>query len=435
MKNYKMLVPVVLVVLFVASIFMAFDSNSRKNQEYQDYLTTARAYAEQGILVDAVENYELAMGVENSYALSMELVQLYLSNGRTDEAAIWCEDLIKKYPKNVEAYTHLMGIYDQNEDYIACFKLSDNMRQRKLSMDSVSEIMEKLNNAYFFLGQYENVSAFGNGFCAVQTKNLWGFVDEKGAKAVGTQFLKVGSFVGELAPVIDREGKAYFIDTQGNKKKVVLGVENVRELGLIYNGIFTLFDGKTWGLYNNDSRLIVGGFEEASMYVNGVFAAKKGGTWTLINGDGKQTSAEQYEDVVQDEKGIVYRCERLFAKINGKYYLIDQTGKKIGNIAFEDAELFCDPNSPYAAVKVDGKWGFIDVNGKYFIEPQYADARSFSGGFAAVMVEDKWGFIDMDKQVAIECTFSGAKDFTQNGCVFVRQDDDWQLLKLYRLNH
>ena len=34
------------------------------------------------------------------------------------------------------------------------------------------------------------------------------------------------------------------------------------------------------------------------------------------------------------------------------------------------------------AVRIDGKWGFIDKDGKVVIKPEYVEARSFSNGFA-----------------------------------------------------
>ena len=36
---------------------------------------------------------------------------------------------------------------------------------------------------------------------------------------------------------------------------------------------------------------------------------------------------------------------------------------------------------------MEKKWGFINKNGKYVLEPQFDYVRDFSGGFARVAIE------------------------------------------------
>lgn len=77
----------------------------------------------------------------------------------------------------------------------------------------------------------------------------------------------------------------------------------------------------------------------------------------------------------------------------------------------------------------------MDKDGNWFIEPAYEDARSFSNGYAAVRTEGRWGFVNMDKELCIPCRFSEAKDFTANGTVLVQQDLAWSVLLLYQKNY
>lgn len=39
----------------------------------------------------------------------------------------------------------------------------------------------------------------------------------------------------------------------------------------------------------------------------------------------------------------------------------------------------------------NGKWGFVNNDGKTVIEPKFDEAMSFSNGLAAVRSGDKWG--------------------------------------------
>lgn len=49
-----------------------------------------------------------------------------------------------------------------------------------------------------------------------------------------------------------------------------------------------------------------------------------------------------------------------------------------------------------AAVKINGKWGFIDKTGKMVIPATFSGAKDFSEGLAAVEINGKWGYIRYD---------------------------------------
>ena len=55
-----------------------------------------------------------------------------------------------------------------------------------------------------------------------------------------------------------------------------------------------------------------------------------------------------------------------------------------------------------AAVQANGKWGYIDQNGKEVIKPQYDHGGTFSSGMAAVRKGDQWSFIDQNGKVVLE---------------------------------
>ena len=49
-------------------------------------------------------------------------------------------------------------------------------------------------------------------------------------------------------------------------------------------------------------------------------------------------------------------------------------------------------NEGVAPVETSGKWGFIDKQGGFAIQPVYQVAHSFAEGLADVEVDGKWGF-------------------------------------------
>ena len=426
-----MIAPIVLVALLAASAFNLFQANGNIEKEYGGYLSEARSFAAKGIEVDATEYYLKAVELRNSFDLGLEISTHFKKSGKYDEALDFGYELLKSYPRKAEIYHFLMTLHFEEGDYMSCFKLSDTMQKRKLPMGSVLELLEEIDNCYFLTGQYDDVSVFGGGYCPVKVKSAWGYVNETGERAVKTRFTEAGPFRQGLAPVLDSESQAYFIDPDGNKKKT--GTEKALRLGPIEDGVYTAFDGEKWGLYGNGDKLLLGGFDDISTFANSIAAAKAGGKWSILDSKGNPTSQATFDEVALDEKRVAYRSNRLFAKDNGFYYLMDKSGKAVSTSKFEDARLFNDTS--YAAVKLGSKWGFIDIDGNFVIEPAYDGARSFSGGFAAVLIDGKWGFIDCKNKLAIPNIFDDAKDFNSHGCAFISFGDGWELLKLYKFNH
>ena len=75
--------------------------------------------------------------------------------------------------------------------------------------------------------------------------------------------------------------------------------------------------------------------------------------------------------------------------------------------------------------KENGLWGYVDKSsGRVVIFYQYAEAKEFSEGLAAVRFEGKWGFIDKKGVVVIPHKYKSVKNFS-NGYAMVQEDGFW----------
>ncbi len=433
MKNYKFLVPVVLVVLLVLSIYRTYSSNISNLNLYNENLTAAREARELGVWTDAETYYKTAISYKPSVDVYVELGEMYIESDQQTKAKRWGETLCDAYPKDSRAYEYMIRTYILYKNYEECFRIYDEVCDLQLVSEEIETEMASVEYLYYSNGKYDDATVFSGGYCAIYSGEGWGYADTVGDEAIKCSYLYAGPFASEVAPVIDMDGEAYFIDSEGNKKIAVKNIDHIEMLGLIENGVFSLYDGKTWGFYNKDGELLFGGYEDASSIGNGLAAVKKDGYWSIVDSSGTVLTEDKYTDVLQDEKGIVYRNNRLFVGLGGNYYMIDSTGQKITSTAYENADIF--HGDGYAAVQINGLWGFVDSDGSLAIDPQYEEAKSFSNGYAAVKVDGLWGFIDPENNFIIEPQFDGAKDFSTAGTVFVEENDAWRLLILYKYNH
>lgn len=432
MKNYRFLVPVLLVVLFAGSLYMLYDTKGKTVKQYEEHLSAARHYRSYDIQVDAESKYKAALGIQPSIELSVEIGEFYRDAKRTKEAINWGHSITKEYPKQLEGYEFLIDLYAEKSDYVACFDIAETVQKRGLSSEKINSVIETMKYEFFYNGEYSAVGAYGNGLCPVLQGEYWGYINENGDKVVSSRFVDAGTFISGLASVVDTKGDVYYIDQSGNKKKVIKTVDYIERLGSTENGVFSVYDGESWNVYNESEELICADNEFVSNVGNAVIAVKNAGEWRLINFAGEDLTGKTYSDVVMDDKGLVYRNGRIFVCENGLYQMIDTAGVTYGN-SFEAADVFKD--GTYAAVKRNGKWGFVNNAGEEIISPQYEDARSFSNGFAAVKQDEKWGYINLQGEMVIEPQFIDVRDFTASGSALVLVGGDWRLLRLYQYNH
>ena len=141
----------------------------------------------------------------------------------------------------------------------------------------------------------------------------------------------------------------------------------------------------------------------------------------------------EFDDIIINDFGICSEGGYFFASKGGKYALYNSKGKQVGSESFENAKMFvCDEP---AAVKQNGKWGFVDTDGKIVIKPQYEDANSFCLDFAPIQQGEFWGYIDGSGKIITDIEndkFSAAYSLDTNGYSVIYNDFDMpKLLRFY----
>jgi len=87
-----------------------------------------------------------------------------------------------------------------------------------------------------------------------------------------------------------------------------------------------------------------------------------------------------------------------------------------------------------AAVRQNGKYGFVDQKGKEIVPPKYDHTWKFIGGYAAVKLNDKYGFIDQKGKLVVPLIYEGAYNYHGACCyknqAHVRQNGKWKMIKI-----
>lgn len=442
MKNYRKAAPIFIIVFMVLSIYMLYDSYAKINSQYNGYLNTARSMSADGIVSDALSNYQEALALQDTLEIRMEAGEMLSQAGNVSEAISWGEDIISAYPKNPEGYVYLLNLYISQMDYKDCFELSDDMSGRKVYSEEFDTLMKTVEYQYeVSYCNYTKVGEYASDYCPVFRENLWGYVGLKGTEVIERNYTEVGPFfsyttsdgIEEItASVTTQEGERYFIDPDGNKKHIVKNISNCTFLGSISDNVLVAADGDAYAYYDIEFNKLSEDYQYATVMNGGLAVIQREDCWYLVN-DEYEILSEAYDGFFIDTKQIATRCDRAFASKDGKYYLLNETGQKVTETAYDDVKLFA--TDEYAAVELNGKWGFIDTDGNIVIEPMYENAYSFNNGLGAVCSGGKWGYITEDNELVIDYAFDDAGAMNSAGNAFVKQNGVWNILKLYKYNY
>lgn len=167
------------------------------------------------------------------------------------------------------------------------------------------------------------------------------------------------------------------------------------------------------------------------------FAVQKNGKVGYMNTQGKLVIPTIY-DRLQDPDNKYDETwanpvtnNRIVVAKNGKYGVIDTNNKTI--VPFNNKYEYIDNFSEgMAAVQSKaGKWGFINLEGKEVIAPQFdgldgslGGYYGFNEGLVGVFNGKKWGFITKSGKVAVPFLYDEIRPFSE-GLAGVRKDNKW----------
>lgn len=129
--------------------------------------------------------------------------------------------------------------------------------------------------------------------------------------------------------------------------------------------------------------------------------------------------------VYDDISVITKNIHRI--RLDNKYGLIDDNGKLITEIIYDDITPYCVEN--LIPVRMNSKSGYIDPSGKTVIPFIYNRINTFREGLAAVKKDGIWGYINPMGETVIDFIYDSADSF-EKGFAQVKRDGKWGRINL-----
>lgn len=418
---------IVCVALLALSWILALQARN-DTEKQAELLARAQAYLEDEVYVRAEPLLEEAVGYNGAHTGECEtlLKEVYLALLDQQGYARKYTGLLDRQMARKDAPEE---VYEEAaEYYLGVNKIPEGLNVLKQGMEKLgSERLEELyeDNRYVYtLGRsvYDDVTTALNGAIQVKLDGAWGLARFDGSLVVPCQYEKVSTYWnGEL--IVRMDGVISGINAENNR--LVLLHADADDFGNYNQNCSSLHMEDGWHLTNGE--LAVGGtvYEAVGLFSGGYAAACQGGRWGVIDLSGAWYIPAEYDGIIMDELGRCWGQDAVFARRGDEVVLLLEGAET--EHRYEDARPFGD--SGYAAVRRDGKWGFITSAGDEAIPFAYDDALSFSQHLAAVELDGGWGYVSLAGKVVIEPVFVRAKSF-YNGSAPIYTVDGWEFISL-----
>ncbi len=393
-------------------------------ESYQSHIEKAEAYMAKRIYIDAVSEYELALQVKpEDYDVAMKIVGLYDNLGNENGWIKACQNAISADKLQKEPYLLLADYYMETGSLQEAY---DVLIQAQQNLEDQTEIDSRI---YEIKGQYsvENMSYdeitpfvysddTQTGYAVISYQDKKGIMNTNLETSYQPVYEEIGIPGQGVIPIYE-ENEWFYINEEGYRKLVP--DHEAEYLGTFHDNYAPAKINDVYGYLDKDMKEYHFEYEEAGCFANGLAPVKQNGKWAVINTDFELVTPFQFDEILMDEYGFCSTYQVFFAKQNDQYYLYDSEGKQISE-GFDDAKLFASEEP--AAVKRNGKWGFVSHTGEILTEFCYQDANSFCLGYAPYCENGKWGCIDEQGIVLIKPKFDDLQAFTQGGYALAEEN-------------
>lgn len=131
----------------------------------------------------------------------------------------------------------------------------------------------------------------------------------------------------------------------------------------------------------------------------------------IINNNHKYGYSNKLQQIEPKyDEALPFSNDRASVKINNKWGSINLQGDLIVPCVYDEPLSFVNG---IAITKISGKYGFVSKNGTSISKCIYDEVRNFNDNVAAIRMGNFWGYLDDKGGQILECKYRRANDFSE----------------------
>lgn len=301
------------------------------------------------------------------------------------------------------------------------FRLKDNHKRYQYEILPISNDLGQyglIDNKGKVLVEckYTRISWGINGYWKAETKEGYTFLNDSGEERFPIRpghcgpgyydgLVRFSSADRQTSGYINTKGEEVFILTYkaGRVEQEIGMLDPIDKEGIHFSeGKLVVINGSKFGYVDTIGKEVIPiKYDRAWNFKEGFAKVKLDGKYGFINHDGQVTGEIKYDEVNHYYEGLA------FVKIAGKCGYIDTTGKEVIPIQFDhwQFEKFYDFNNGYARMKSVDKFGLINNKGEVLIKPEFDEIQDVADERAIVKLDAKYGLVDIKNKIVIPLNY------------------------------
>lgn len=274
---------------------------------------------------------------------------------------------------------------------------------------------------WLFVASCDEWHPGGNQLFPVRSGESYGYINRSGKVVIPFRYYRAGCFDGGVAVVsangtnhrrgyIDKDGKYVIAPVYSYATSFSEGLAFVVHSG----GVPQAIDK------NGVAKFSLPDAQSAENFSDGLAAfsllGPTGEIWGFVSKQGNQVIAPHF-------RAVSYFSEGWCGVMNhmGTWGYINKSGEVAIDYIYENVQPF---SGGKAKVAIHGKWGVIDKNNRFVLNPEFTDL-DVDGERYLVRRKDKWGWVDKDGLEVIPYLFTDAYPFKGNNLAAVKSGEKW----------
>lgn len=264
-----------------------------------------------------------------------------------------------------------------------------------------------LEARYDVIRREDNLILAGRGQAALR----WKIFDQQGNMISPYNWEEIGKIQKDHLIPVKRNGFWGLIDTNG-EQQVDCVYDSLGEfvgdrIGVRFKGLYGIIDRR-------DTWVIRPGRVPLTPLNERLYISRREGLTTISS---YETGTVYFtSNPIEMKKG--YFVEALE---DGTFWKINYSGRIINSEEnlkqYQEIRL---PSEGFIAVRIHGKYGFIDEQDRLRIAHRYDDVRDFHEGLAGFQLMNRWGFLNKQENIVVQPMYDEVEDFTDGLCVVRR---------------
>lgn len=405
----------ILMVLIMIIIWIIF-INTQKGAEnkYKRDLETAKILYDMKAYDEALEKYQDSLDYKYTPEVIKKMGEIFLIQSNYDKAEVLIKSIEgqEKIELTNTYITHLLLLnkYKQINEFINENEFAD-----------FKEIKNELNRRFIISDKvFIDVIQKGEKVFLVSDGSSKYLIDDKQRRLLPKKYSDIIGFDEQRMLITIKVENIYrVIDTSENIKSSINADKIYRYTNDTYvdvnkNG-FILRDRLNNVIHKSDYISNVSGNSFISID-NSIIKVLDLDLNEIVKMNGKSVKSNENNEAIFDNKIIVNE--------NNSFIYDFKTEQKSDQ--YEDIDF---SNGSLIAVKKGGKWGYINSDFEKIIDFKYDEAKSFTEDVGFVKIGNKWSLIDSNEEILTQDLYDDAMNFNKAGIGFVKQGDQWIMLK------